>query len=108
MQKTENVYEMGCDRGAIHLVAKLSDRPVNKEPRCREVAGFFRFREYWQGFTNDRRAAIPWERTIEGAGLIVILDVDSHSAEGLSDSLPEKGDPVNNPVAFGPPKRTLL
>jgi hypothetical protein len=37
---------------ALDLVAKLSDRPVNEEPRCREVAGFFRFRVELQGLTR--------------------------------------------------------
>ena len=43
-------YEQGCVRGAFTGIAKLRGRPVNGEPRARERLGFFRFRQYPQGF----------------------------------------------------------
>jgi hypothetical protein len=92
---------------ALDLVANLSDRPVNEEPRCREVAGFLRFPVDPQGFTRwcppDRSAERALRQTARGP----LFHSGRVSGEELSDSLPQNIDPVNNPIAFAPPKATL-
>jgi hypothetical protein len=100
VQKTEKVYEEGCDRGAIILVAKLSDRPVNEEPRFREVAGFFRFRVDLQGFTRRRPLDPTAERALRQTARAPVFHFGRASGRELSDSLSENIDPVNNPVGF--------
>ncbi len=52
MPTRANVYEEGCLRGVLHSVAKLSDRPINQEPRFQRIAGFFHFRQSRQEFTR--------------------------------------------------------
>jgi len=82
------------------LVAKLTYRPVNGEPRRREVAGFLRFPQYPQGFTRGRALFSEPARSSESAGLPPKSRVTKFLVRELSDSLSENGDPVNNPVAF--------
>jgi len=60
----ERAYEEGCVRGALISGAKLTHRLVYGEPRRREVAGFFRFRQYPQGFAHCAPMVASAERAL--------------------------------------------
>ncbi len=94
--------------GALKSVAKLTYRPVNREPRCREVAGFLRFPQYPQGFRRHQGFLPKPARAPESAGLSTISLRAHLVCRELSDSRSKILDPVNNPVAFAPPKATLF
>jgi len=100
-------YEEGCLRGALSFGAELTHPPVNEEPRCREVAGFFCFRQQPQGFTSR---PTPAATAVRAPGIVARAPPARSGAvpgRELSDSLWPDPLPVNNPVGRQPREQPI-